>query len=641
MKKLTHHHKHMQNFHDKLMEKDGAYAKWHRHPGHHIFQWLFLILVAVLVGKLLVDRVNQTGTYGLFTKAAGTTIVVPTGSDPIQNGINFQSALDTVNCGDTIVLTAGATYSNAGKASQLPFYAKNVGACDSTSWITIRTSDLASLPPAGTRVTPADASTMPKVLAASSHAALQFTANANHYQIIGIEFTNIGGSVFNNSLVIVDGGNSNGAEGTFLTQPDHITFDRVWIHEATNDTTTPDSANTTSTRGMVINATDVTVKESRIAGFRNFHDSVTAESSNAILFPNSALRVNVINNYIEAWFVPIFFGGASGQTDNTATVSPGATLTQATLSNVNNLNVGDLIAFKVVEHGGILPPAATCSSCPVVFQVAKVDAINGNIVTYHGQYNYAGTGGNPLLVPPDSPGLAQWNGYVNQDILLQRNQIVENFNSTEYIWTHTGGCSTLLVPYPSACGYGNAPKGFIEIKMGRNVTINANTFEGWHSGWTVTTRNQGNYLTSGGIPWATIENLRITNNYWKRTQNWNRIFSAIIGGPSLEDNEFTSVRGHDVLVENNLMDSGAGPLLAAFANADNVTVRHNTFPGMDSNGGSMILGGWNNKNFVFQDNILQKNEYGFNCQAASGINCWESMTATHNVFIGPQLSERQ
>ena len=45
-----------------------------------------------------------------FATAHAATQSVPTGSDPMANGDNFQNALDSAACGDTIVLQAGATY---------------------------------------------------------------------------------------------------------------------------------------------------------------------------------------------------------------------------------------------------------------------------------------------------------------------------------------------------------------------------------------------------------------------------------------------------------------------------------------------------------------------------------------------------
>jgi uncharacterized protein (TIGR03437 family) len=558
-------------------------------------------------------------TLAGISAVSAATIVVPAGGD-------LQAAINSAVCGDDISLQAGASFSGS-------FVLKYKGPCTGSDadYITIRTSNLAALPSAGTRITPSYASAMARLTTNSSAPVLEAEASAHHYKLIGLELTNSGGAVVTPELILL-GGRSSGGAISFAQHPHHLTFDRCWIHEATNDTTTPDSVTTTAIRGFNLDATDIRITECRIAGFRTYQPTPQGvEASNAILFPTSALRVTVNNTYLEAWFVPLFFGGSGGSSPNTATVS-NATLTRATLSSVSNLSIGDLIAFKVIN--GRQPAGATCANCSVVFQVARVTGINGNVVDYVGQYNQggSGTGGNPLLQPPDAPGLAQWNGYSNQDITIQRCQFVSNFNSTEYVWTHTGGSPTTL-PRSQQTSTGNAPKGNIEIKMARNLTIDGNTFEGWHSGITLTSRNQGNSQTSGGFPWASVENLRITNNWWKRAPNWNRIYSIVIGGPQLEDNEYTSKRGGPVLISNNLFESGANELVAAFAGADSVTVVHNTYPGSSvSPGGSAINGIGSNQSFVLQDNILPNNEYGIqNCQYAS--SCWPNKVQTNNVII--------
>ena len=66
----------MQQLHDKLMEKDGSYAKWHKHPRHQAAQWLILLLVVFGVGWLLVNRTQSPDgqTYGLFGSAKGLNV---------------------------------------------------------------------------------------------------------------------------------------------------------------------------------------------------------------------------------------------------------------------------------------------------------------------------------------------------------------------------------------------------------------------------------------------------------------------------------------------------------------------------------------------------------------------------------------
>jgi hypothetical protein len=87
----------------------------------------------------------------------------------------------------------------------------------------------------------------------------------------------------------------------------------------------------------------------------------------------------------------------------------------------------------------------------------------------------------------DSPGLAQWNGYLNQDITLQNHQFVENFASTEQVWVSTGGSAPRCLGRPVE--YRRYAKGHDRDQDGRNVLINGNTCEGWEVGFTVTSRN--------------------------------------------------------------------------------------------------------------------------------------------------------
>src|SRR5262250_2219130 len=76
---------------------------------------------------------------GSVTGAMATTWTVPTGSDPVANGSGFQSSLNQAQCGDTIILQAGATYQGS-------FVLQYKGACTGTDadYITIQTS--ATLP---------------------------------------------------------------------------------------------------------------------------------------------------------------------------------------------------------------------------------------------------------------------------------------------------------------------------------------------------------------------------------------------------------------------------------------------------------------------------------------------------------------
>src|SRR5450755_762009 len=79
---------------------------------------------------------------GAASLARGATIEVPAGGD-------FQGAISAANCGDEIVLAAGATFTGN-------FILRDKGLC--SDYIIIRSSNPSGLPAAGTRITPSYAS---------------------------------------------------------------------------------------------------------------------------------------------------------------------------------------------------------------------------------------------------------------------------------------------------------------------------------------------------------------------------------------------------------------------------------------------------------------------------------------------------
>src|SRR5262249_7511434 len=108
-----------------------------------------------------------------------TTYVPPTGQTlSVAEGESLQAALNLAQPGDEIVWQAGATYT---EQITLP---SNSGA----DWITIRSSALSSLPAAGTRVSPSDAASMPKITA-DWDPVIAADPGAHHYRFIGIEVT--------------------------------------------------------------------------------------------------------------------------------------------------------------------------------------------------------------------------------------------------------------------------------------------------------------------------------------------------------------------------------------------------------------------------------------------------------------------
>src|SRR5262249_49565190 len=138
----------------------------------------------------------------------------------------------------------------------------------------------------------------------------------------------------------------------------------------------------TSGRGIAASVADVWIINSYIAGFAGKYPSATSNAGQNIdsygVYSDAGpgpLRIN--NNYIEAQFNNVFIGGAGMTTTNTATVT-NPTLTSATLSNVNNLAVGELVAFSYSS----CTTANTGNPYAKPWQTGKVTSVVGNTIFF-------------------------------------------------------------------------------------------------------------------------------------------------------------------------------------------------------------------------------------------------------------------
>ena len=211
-----------------------------------------------------------------------TTYAAPTGSTIVVNaGDNFQTALNNTRLGDTIVLQAGATFTG-------PFTLPNkTGA----GWIYIRSSDYANLPPAGTRVSIADAAHMPKIEVGGGQWAIMTANNANHFRFVGIEIRPVSGQY---TYTLVNIGNN---DTSLSTMPTDITFDRCYIHG--------DPVQATR-RGVAMNGIRVAVIDSYVADFKE-----VGADTQALWAFNTPGPLKVVNNFLEAAGENLMLGGAA------------------------------------------------------------------------------------------------------------------------------------------------------------------------------------------------------------------------------------------------------------------------------------------------------------------------------------------
>jgi hypothetical protein len=217
----------------------------------------------------------------------------------------LQAALEKAQCGDRILLSAGAQF-----VGNFKFPAKN---CDDNHWVIVRTdAEDSALPVEGSRVTPcyAGVASLPgrpayscpahkNVMAAlvsnaKNQGPVEFEEDANHYRLLGLEITrNVHGSVVYNLVVM------RGKGGVH-----HLIFDRDWIHGTAQDETT---------RGIALGgSTDVAVVDSYFSDFHCVAATGACVDSQTIsggLGDSPMGPYKILNNFLEASGENIMFGG--------------------------------------------------------------------------------------------------------------------------------------------------------------------------------------------------------------------------------------------------------------------------------------------------------------------------------------------
>lgn len=236
------------------------------------------------------------------TPAPGSTI-------PVNAGGDLQSALNNANCGDTIALQAGATFTGT-----FNFPAKS---CDDQHWIIVRTSASDSaLPPEGSRLTPcyAGVASLPGrpsfncsstknilaklVIPKSGTGPILFASGANHYRLTGLEVTRTVGTGIVYALASVATGDT----------ASNLILDRVWMHGTAQDETKKGFELSQVAYGSAIDST-----------FTDFHciaatGACTDAAAVGAGINNPLGPFKITDNFLEASGENILFGGAQSTT---------------------------------------------------------------------------------------------------------------------------------------------------------------------------------------------------------------------------------------------------------------------------------------------------------------------------------------
>jgi hypothetical protein len=254
----------------------------------------------------ITDTLATLPSTCFYTALAGTPS--PGNTIPVNAGGNLQGAIDAANCGDTITIAAGASFTGT--------YTLPAKACDDQHWITIRTSaPNSSLPPEGTRLTPcyAGVSSLPdrpalnctstatvtaRILAGGNQAFIT-ASGANHYRLIGLEITHPAAMPTGQPDTLV-------ALTDSTALPHHILIDRCWIHGLPT---------AFLKRGVKIDGNYLAVIDSTVTDVH-----AVGTSTQGILSGTGTGPLKIVNDFVEGGDSAVGFGGQANPFGNPADV---------------------------------------------------------------------------------------------------------------------------------------------------------------------------------------------------------------------------------------------------------------------------------------------------------------------------------
>jgi len=414
---------------------------------------------------------------------------VPTDFTPATSG-DFATAITNSAGGDTITLTAGQTYTG-------PFTLKS----GLTSTVTIRSSNHASIPADGQRVTSSDRSNMAIVVCGSFNNQQCFSTTGNdadNWRITGLDMRQANGII--NDPGMVQFGDS--SETTAANTPNNIELDHNWI-EATQ---------AGAVRGVYVNGRNIDIHDNYISGFRR-----SGIEAQAILLVGGPGPVTIDNNYMMS-MGEIFLAGGTG----TGILPGDLTFTRNYLESPQKYNPWNPSAFDTNDVDSSTNLGCSLSS-------------SGTTVTCnsHGQGN-TDIRVIKLTSGPQSGQVRTVYGAPDANTLT-----IE----TPFSANQSGVSATIYTPWT---GYKNN----FEIKYlaGTTNLIEGNVFDG---AWLMGQDGAGLVLTvrtqQGAVTNATIKNTTIQYNWFRRFNQFLRLLSP-------DDEGGGGVAMDDVVIKHNLIE---------------------------------------------------------------------------------------
>lgn len=388
--------------------------------------------LAALIIAGVVSGAGLAATLPTAPKTFDSSYAAPTGATlRVAAAGNLQDALDKAQLGDTIVLQAGATFTGPFKLPN-----KTTG----SGWIYVVSSNLSNLPPPGTRVSPANASDMPKLVAPKAQNALTTVANSHNFRFVGIEFAPAASANMTYQIVAI--GNQDTSPATL---PGHIVFDRCYVHGRAAEN---------HRRGIEMDGAYIAVVDSYISDFQE----VGADSQGLWAY-NTTGPLQVRNNYIEAAGENMMFGGADSRD---AALVP------------SDIVISDNYFFKPLS---LIPTNYTVKNL-LEFKAAQRVAATGN--KFENNPGKSQNGFAILVTPRNQDGKAPWS--VTSDIAITGNTLVNvgsGFNVGGRDTINSSQMTERLLIRNNLIGVtglgGVSGRGFQFVNGGSDFTVDHNT----------------------------------------------------------------------------------------------------------------------------------------------------------------------
>jgi hypothetical protein len=374
-----------------------------------------------------------------------SVLLVPAGAGAatiaVASGGDLQAAINAAKPGDTITLPPGAVFNG-------PY---TLPAKGGSSYITIRSAAPdSSLPAAGTRIDPSNASLLPKIRVNQNGPAFATAPAASYWRLMFLE---IYPSTSTSSANLVELGAADTSQTSLSSVPQHLVIDRCYLHG---------NASYGQRRGIALNSGDAQILNSYVSDIKG-----VSQDTQAIAGWNGPGPYLIQNNYLEAAGENVLFGGSdpyiSGLVPSNITIrrnvvsKPLAWMSQS-------WTIKNLMEFKNVD----------------------TVLVDGNTIENNwaaGQQGYA-----ILFTPRNQGGTAPWS--VVKNVTVQNNvirHVAAGFNVLGYDDEATSQQTTNIVIknneiYDVSASYGtsgNPGNGWVAVISGgvRDITFDHNTID--------------------------------------------------------------------------------------------------------------------------------------------------------------------